>query len=63
VTWHPGVNPADGHLSLPDAPGLGIDLNVEAIKGHPYDPQAYLNVHTEGWEKRLGTDADNKAKN
>lgn len=54
VTWHPVVDAANGHLSLPDAPGLGIDLNLEAIKAHPYDPHAYLNVHAEGWEKRLG---------
>jgi galactonate dehydratase len=40
---------------LPDAPGLGIDLNIDAIKAHPYDPHAYLNVHAEGWERRLGT--------
>ena len=56
VTWHPTVNPDSGHLSLPDAPGLGIDLNLDAIRQHPYDPKAYLNVHAEGWEKRLGTD-------
>ena len=55
VTWHPSVDPDNGHLSLPDAPGLGIDLNLDAIKEHPYDPHAYLNVHTEGWERRLGT--------
>ncbi|MCO5083141.1 MAG: mandelate racemase/muconate lactonizing enzyme family protein [Rhizobiaceae bacterium] len=55
VTWHPTVNPDNGHLSLPDAPGLGIDLNIDAIKAHPYDPYAYLNVHAEGWERRLGT--------
>jgi galactonate dehydratase len=55
VTWHPTVDPRNGHLSLPDAPGLGIDLDLEAIRRHPYDPHAYLNVHTEGWEKRLGT--------
>jgi galactonate dehydratase len=56
VTWHPTVDPDSGHLSLPDAPGLGIDLNLDAIRQHPYDPKAYLNVHAEGWEKRLGTD-------
>jgi len=55
VSWHPSVDPANGHLSLPDAPGLGIDLNLGAIKAHPYDPRAYLNVHAEGWEKRLGS--------
>lgn len=62
VTWRPTVDPKNGHLSLPDAPGLGIDLNIDAINEHPYDPHAYLNVHTEGWEQRLGTDAQNKAK-
>ena len=62
VTWNPTVDKANGHLSLPDVPGLGIDLNIDAIKRHPYDPHAYLNVHAEGWEKRLGTDTDNQAK-
>jgi len=55
VTWHPTVDPDNGHLSLPDAPGLGIDLNLDAIKAHPYDPNAYLNIHEQGWERRLGT--------
>ncbi len=55
VTWHPTVDPANGHLSLPDAPGLGIDLNVEAMRAHPYDPRAFLNIHEEGWERRLGS--------
>jgi galactonate dehydratase len=54
VTWRPSINPENGHLSLPTAPGLGIDLNVEVAKQHPYDPNAYLNVHVKGWEKRLG---------
>jgi galactonate dehydratase len=54
VTWHPEIDAATGHLSLPDAPGLGIDLNLDAIARHPYDPKAYLNVHAEGWEMRLG---------
>jgi galactonate dehydratase len=54
VTWHPTIDPANGHLSLPQEPGLGIDLNLDVIRAHPYDPQAYLNVHAEGWERRLG---------
>lgn len=55
VTWAPEVDAATGHLSLPEAPGLGIDLNLEAIAAHPYDPNAYLNVHAKDWELRLGT--------
>jgi galactonate dehydratase len=54
VTWHPEIDAANGHLSLPEGPGLGIDLDIEAIRAHPYDPNAYLNVHAEGWEMRLG---------
>lgn len=55
VSWHPTIDPTNGHLSLPDAPGLGIDLDVEVARAHPYDPKAYLNIFEEGWEKRLGT--------
>ena len=40
VPWRsevaPGVMPEDkGRIGLPTAPGLGIDLNEEAIAGHP----------------------------
>ena len=36
--------------------------NFDAIKEHPYDPHAYLNVHAEGWEKRLGSEGAAKHK-
>ncbi len=58
VSWHPTIDAATGHLSLPDAPGLGIDLDVAVARAHPYDPKAYLNIFQEGWERRLGTDRD-----
>ena len=54
VTWLPHLDPVNGHLSLPDAPGLGLDIDMEVARAHPYDPQAYLNIYQEGWEKRLG---------
>ena len=54
VTWNPTIDPSNGHLSLPDAPGLGIDLDFNVAAAHPYDPDAYLNVFQPGWEKRLG---------
>ncbi len=54
VTWTPTIDPTNGHLSLPDGPGLGIELVEEVARAHPYDPNAYLDVHREGWEKRLG---------
>ena len=54
VSWHPSIDAETGHLSLPDAPGLGLELDDAVSLAHPYDPDAYLNVHAEGWEKRLG---------
>lgn len=54
VTWHPAIDPANGHLSLPDAPGLGVELNEDVARAHPYDPKAYLDIHSDGWERRLG---------
>lgn len=56
VTWTPTLDPHNGHLSLPTAPGLGLDLNLDVVCAHPYDPKAYLNVFEEGWERRLGQD-------
>ncbi len=55
VTWHPTINPRNGHLSLPEAPGLGLDLNLDVVREHPYDPHAFFDATREGWEKRLGT--------
>ena len=59
VTWSPSLDPATGHLSLPTSPGLGLDLDIDVAREHPYDPNAYLNVSKEGWEKRLGQRAGN----
>ncbi|MBA2294331.1 MAG: mandelate racemase/muconate lactonizing enzyme family protein, partial [Actinobacteria bacterium] len=54
VTWQPAIDPETGALSLPDAPGIGIELVDEIALDHPYDRAAYLNVHAAGWEQRLG---------
>jgi len=62
VTWTPALDPATGHFSLPTAPGLGLKLNLDVVRAHPYDPHAFLNIHTEGWEKRLGTNREPKRK-
>jgi galactonate dehydratase len=55
VTWTPKLDSQNGYLSLPTGPGLGIDLNLEVVKQHPYDPTAFLDTTQKGWEKRLGT--------
>jgi galactonate dehydratase len=61
VTWRPAIHPENGHLSLPDAPGLGLDLNLDVVHDHPYDPRAYFDTHQEGWEKRLGAQDEAEA--
>lgn len=55
VTWAPKVDKETGHLPIPTAPGLGVDLNMDAIREHPYDPAAFFDTSKVGWEKRLGT--------
>jgi hypothetical protein len=27
---------------------------ISPLRAHPYDPNAYLNIHDEGWEKLSG---------
>jgi galactonate dehydratase len=58
VTWTPTIDTETGHLSLPTAPGLGLDLNMEVVREHPYDPAAYFDASHKGWEKRLGVRSD-----
>lgn len=41
----------DGYFSLPDKPGLGVDLNEEVIREHP-PLDGYLDFWKTGWEKR-----------
>jgi galactonate dehydratase len=54
VTWAPSIDMETGHLPIPTAPGLGLDLNMDVVRAHPYDPNAYFDTSRKGWEKRLG---------
>ncbi len=33
-----GIQIANGHAELPTAPGLGVELNLDVIDQHPYQP-------------------------
>ena len=57
VTWTPEVEVGTGHLPIPTAPGLGLDLNMDVVRKHPYDPNAFFDTSKAGWEKRLGAGA------
>lgn len=54
LDWTPALDPATGELDVPAAPGLGVELDVELARAHPAEQGAYLDVHAEGWERRLG---------
>lgn len=54
VTWAPTINSENGHLNIPTTPGLGVDLNLDVVREHPYDPESYFDTTHPGWEKRLG---------
>lgn len=41
----------DGYFTLPDTPGLGVELNHEALAHHPRVPVDF-NLFAEGWERR-----------
>jgi galactonate dehydratase len=48
------VHVVDGYIEIPDRPGLGIDLNVEEIRKHPYQQGNHLPLFQPGWEQRKG---------
>jgi galactonate dehydratase len=46
-----GWNPIkDGELVLSDAPGLGLELDLEAIASHPYIPHAFPSLWDRDWQ-------------
>ncbi len=42
----------DGYLTVPDAPGWGVELNEEEAQKHPYSDTYFLRLFEEGWETR-----------
>jgi len=43
--------PVDGYFPLPEKPGLGIELNEDVIKAHPYQ-ERFFNMWEDDWHKR-----------
>lgn len=41
----------DGYFSPPEAPGLGIDLNLDVINEHPYR-FGHFNLFADDWQRR-----------
>jgi galactonate dehydratase len=42
----------DGHLEMPNAPGIGVQLDEREAKRHPYSPKNFLRLFEPGWERR-----------
>ena len=42
----------DGYIEVPDAPGIGVELDEEEIAKYPYGPEYSIRLFEEGWEKR-----------
>jgi hypothetical protein len=40
----------DGYVIVPDAPGLGIDLNEDAVREHLVDGSGYFEP-TDEWDR------------
>ncbi|HVX30220.1 MAG TPA: enolase C-terminal domain-like protein, partial [Nitrolancea sp.] len=53
IVDHP-VELVDGYITVPERPGLGIELNVEEVARHPYQAQNFLPLFAEGWQRRVG---------
>ena len=51
VKGAPHVDPATGCFELSDAPGLGVELDVDAAAEFPQQ-QARFDLWADGWEKR-----------
>ena len=42
----------DGHITVSEAPGLGVDLVDEEAARHPYNETYFLRLFEPGWERR-----------
>jgi galactonate dehydratase len=51
IVDHPLIQ-KDGHLTVSDRPGLGIDLDWDRLDGHPYRRRHQLRLFAPGWEQR-----------
>lgn len=42
----------DGYVTVPMVPGLGIELNWDVVRGHPYDATVDMNLFDNDWHMR-----------
>jgi galactonate dehydratase len=51
--WNPSCH---GEFTLTDAPGLGLDIDEEAIAAHPYEPHAFPSLWDRNWTTNFTQD-------
>lgn len=39
-------------LTIPDAPGFGVDIDLQIAAEHPYSDRNFLRLFQPGWERR-----------
>jgi galactonate dehydratase len=44
----------DGWITIPERPGLGVELNLEECRKRPYEKSYFLPLFKPGWERREG---------
>lgn len=47
------IAPHQGYLTPTDLPGWGTDLNYDLLAEHPYNPDNFLPLFRDGWERRI----------
>ncbi len=45
------------HFDLPVGPGLGIDLNLDEVRRHPYHDNPDISLFEENWQLRRSVHA------
>ncbi|MBS1852732.1 MAG: mandelate racemase/muconate lactonizing enzyme family protein [Acidobacteria bacterium] len=50
VTTFPKL--VDGYFELPQGPGLGTDLNLDAVRSHPYHENPDISLFEDNWQFR-----------
>lgn len=51
----PALEVQNGYLRVQDHPGLGVALDEDELRRHPYDAGNVISLFREGWERRVGS--------
>ena len=49
---HPPISVVDGHVEVPEGPGLGIDIDWDGVESRSSQRPHSLELFAEGWERR-----------